>query len=30
MNAANENKPLGAAGKCPSCGKPTEAQDRPF
>ena len=30
MNAANENKPLGATGKCPICGKPTEAQYRPF
>jgi len=30
MNAANENKPLTSAGKCPICGKATEPQFRPF
>ncbi|WP_114946972.1 DNA gyrase inhibitor YacG [Microvirga calopogonii] len=30
MNAANENKPLASAGKCPICGKPTQPEYRPF
>ena len=30
MNAANENKPLASSGKCPICGKPAEAEVRPF
>lgn len=30
MTPANENKPLASAGKCPICGKPTQAEYRPF
>jgi endogenous inhibitor of DNA gyrase (YacG/DUF329 family) len=30
VTPANENKPQGAAGKCPVCGKPTTAEYRPF
>jgi endogenous inhibitor of DNA gyrase (YacG/DUF329 family) len=30
MNAANENNPPASSGKCPICGKPTEANYRPF
>lgn len=30
MNAANENNPLASSGKCPICGKLTQAEYRPF
>jgi endogenous inhibitor of DNA gyrase (YacG/DUF329 family) len=30
MNAANENKPLASAGKCPICGKPAQPDYKPF
>jgi endogenous inhibitor of DNA gyrase (YacG/DUF329 family) len=30
MNPANENKPKGLKGKCPTCGKPEVAEYRPF
>ncbi|MDG2571260.1 DNA gyrase inhibitor YacG, partial [Vibrio parahaemolyticus] len=27
---ANENKPFASAGRCPICGKPAQAESRPF
>ena len=30
MTPANENKPRQAAAKCPVCGKPAQAEYRPF
>ncbi|MBZ6076499.1 DNA gyrase inhibitor YacG [Microvirga puerhi] len=30
MTPANENKPKASAGKCPTCGKPSDPDYRPF
>lgn len=30
MTPANENNPLASAGKCPICGKPAQAEYKPF
>ncbi len=30
MTPANENKPQASSGKCPVCGKPAQAEYRPF
>ncbi|MGO4704443.1 DNA gyrase inhibitor YacG [Microvirga sp. 2MCAF38] len=30
MDPANENTPKASLGKCPICGKPTQAEFKPF